>query len=72
MCHQPQLLMRLRWEGVFSAPELEISLDNIAKPDCFIRSQVCNPSWLCRACLIGRRLDAVLSAVGCDVVRHRS
>lgn len=28
--------MRLRWEGVFRAPELEISLDNIAKPDCLL------------------------------------
>lgn len=35
-CHQPQLLMRLRWEGVFRAPELEISLDNIAKPNCLL------------------------------------
>lgn len=28
--------MRLRWEGVSRGPELEIRLDNIAKPDCLL------------------------------------
>lgn len=28
--------MRLRWEGVFRAPRLDMILDSIAKPDCLL------------------------------------